>query len=267
MAAPAAADRRYVPSAQRPLHRKPKRLPYPLNIYQTYVGKKWVMAITGLMLVGFVLVHMLGNLKLYLGVVTFEGEQVYDADAYAHTLRVLFEPVFPAGSVLWLLRLGLIAAFGLHIHAAYSVSRSSMVANRQYESKRDWVAANFASRSMRYTGIIVAAYLIFHLADLTWGWVSPDWEHGAVQSNVVNSLSNPLIALIYVVANVAVAVHLYHGMFSLFQTLGINNPSYNWLRRGTATGVAALILIGNISFPLAVLAGIIDYDPSLVTAH
>ncbi len=267
MAAPAAADERYTLSADRPLNKKPKRLPWPMSIYQTAVGKKWVMAVTGLMLVGFVLVHMFGNLKLYLGVVTHNGEQIYDADAYAHTLRELFVPVFPSGLVLWLMRIGLIFAFGFHIHAAYSLTRSNWVANRQYESKRDWLAANFASRSMRYTGVIVGLYLVFHLADLTWGWITPDWEHGAVQHNVVESLSNPLIATVYIVANIAVSIHIYHGMYSLFQTLGLSNPGYNWLRQGTATVIALAILIGNVSFPIAVLTGIIDFDPSLVAAH
>lgn len=267
MAAPASAERRYVSSAERPLHSKQKKLPYPFSIYQTYVGKKWVMAITGLMLVGFVLAHLFGNLKLYLGVVTYEGQPMYDADAYAHALRTLFEPIIPAGWTLWALRIGLIGAFGLHIHSAYSLTRSNMVANRAYESKRDWVAATFAARSMRYTGIIIGLYLIFHLADFTWGWIYSGWEHGAVQSNVVGSLSNPLIALIYIVANVAVSIHLYHGMYSMFQTLGASNPNWNWLRRGTASAIAAIVLIGNVSFPLAVLTGIIDFDPSLVMAH
>ncbi|MDH5519812.1 MAG: succinate dehydrogenase, partial [Acidimicrobiia bacterium] len=131
----------------------------------------------------------------------------------------------------------------------------------------DWLAANFASRSMRYTGIIVLAYLIFHLADLTWGWIpSTEWERGEVQANVVNSLSNPVVAIVYIVANVLLAVHIYHGVYSMFQSLGINNPAYNGLRRGLATTLAVIILVGNVSFPIAVLTGIIDYDPSLLSA-
>lgn len=265
MAAPTAAKNGYSNSADRPLRPKPRKLPFPFSIYQTNVGKKWVMGITGLALVGFVVAHMIGNLKLYLGVVEHNGELVYDMDAYAETLRNLLVPVMPHGVVLWIMRIGLIVAFGLHIHAAYSLTRSNMVANRAYQSKRDWLAANFAARSMRYTGVIVLFYLLFHLADLTWGWISPDWQHGAVQSNVVNSLSNPIIALIYIVANIAVAIHIFHGLYSMFQTLGISNPNYNWLRRGVASGIAAIILIGNVSFPLAVLTNIVQYNPSLVT--
>jgi succinate dehydrogenase / fumarate reductase cytochrome b subunit len=210
---------------------------------------------------------MIGNLKLYLGVVEHNGGMVYDADAYGAALRELLVPIMPHGVVLWLMRIGLIAAFGFHIHAAYALTRMNSQANRAYESKRDWLAANFASRSMRYTGVIVLAYLVFHLADLTWGWIpSTDWEHGAVQANVVNSFSNPIVALVYIVANVLLAIHIFHGVYSMFQTLGINNPSYNWLRRGLARGLALIILIGNVSFPIAVLAGLIEFDPSLVTA-
>ncbi len=266
MAAPT-ADRQALgsKSANNPLRVKGRDLPFPLNIYQTAVGKKWVMAVTGLMLVGFVIAHMLGNMKLYLGVVEHNGEMIYDADIYAEFLRELLVPLAPHGVVLWLLRLGLLAAFGLHIHSAYSLTRMNASSNRTYESKRDWLAANFASRTMRYTGTIVLAYLIFHLADLTWGWIpNTEWEHGAVQSNVVNSLSNPAIALIYIVANIMVAVHLYHGVYSMFQSLGINNPQYNGLRRGIATGLAVVILLGNVSFPIAVLFNIIDFDPALL---
>lgn len=263
MAAPTAVSS--ANSATRPIRPSKKRLPFPLSLYQTAIGKKWVMAVTGIMLLGFVVAHMAGNLKLYLGVVEHNGEMIYDADVYGEFLREILVPIFPHGVFLWLLRFGLIAAFGFHIHAAYSLTRMNLVSNNPYESKRDWLAANFASRSMRYTGIIVLAYLIFHLADLTWGWIpNTDWQYGEVQSNVVNSLSNPIVAIIYIVANILLAVHIFHGVYSMFQSLGINNPQYNQLRRGIASGLALIILIGNVSFPIAVLTGIIDYDPSLL---
>jgi len=253
-------------SAERPIRAKSREAPFPLSLYQTAVGKKWVMAVTGIMLLGFVLFHMFGNIKLYLGVIEHDGEMLYDVDIYAEGLRELLTPIFPRTWLLWLLRGGLIAAFVLHIHSAYTLTRMNAAANIAYQSKRDWLAANFASRSMRYTGIIVAAYIIFDLADLTWGWMPHyGWERGEVQANVVNSLSNPVVAIIYIVANIMLAVHIYHGVYSMFQSLGINNPNYNSLRRGLATALAIIILIGNISFPIAVLTGIIDYDPSLVS--
>ncbi len=266
MAAPTAAEQASgTTSASRPIRPAIRRRPFPFNLYQTAVGKKWVMAITGIMLLGFVLYHMFGNIKLYLGVIEENGEMVYDIDVYGEFLRELLVPLFPRTWFLWLLRFGLIGAFVFHIHAAYSLTRMNLATNNAYESKRDWLAANFASRSMRYTGVIVLAYLVFHLADLTWGWIpNTDWERGEVQANVVNSLSNPVVAAIYIVANVMLAIHIFHGVYSMFQTLGINNPQYNRLRRSLAATLALAILVGNISFPIAVLAGVIDYEPSLL---
>ena len=248
-------------SAEKPINDSKKPLPFPLNLYQTAVGKKWVMAITGLMLLGFVLTHMIGNLKLYIGIVTHNDMREYDADVYGEFLRELLVPILPRGYFLWLLRGGLVAAFALHIHSAYSLTRMNLKSNRAYESKRDFLAANFASRSMRYTGTIVGLYIIFHLADLTWGVnLGYEWERGAVQANVVGSFSNPVIAATYIVANIALAIHIFHGTYSMFQSLGINNPRYNNLRKGIAKGFAGLILIGNISFPIAVLSGVIEHN-------
>jgi succinate dehydrogenase / fumarate reductase cytochrome b subunit len=266
VAAPTAPDAGAgVKSANRPIRPAVRRLPFPLNLYQTAVGKKWVMAATGLMLLGFVLFHMFGNIKLYIGVIEHDGHPIYDIDLYAEGLRELLVPIFPRTWLLWLLRFGLIGAFALHIHSALTLTRMNQTSNRTYADKRDWLAANFASRSMRYTGIIVGLYLVFHLADLTWGW-GPwyDWERGAVQANVVNSLSNPGIAAIYIVANVALSVHIFHGAYSMFQSLGINSPQYNYLRRHIARALAVIILIGNVSFPIAVLTSIVEFDPSLL---
>ncbi len=251
-------------SGDKPVRSKAKDLPFPLNLYQTAVGKKWVMAITGIMLLGFVLFHMIGNLKLYIGTVehlNHEGEYVadYDIDIYGEFLRDMLTPLLPRTYALWGLRLGLIAAFGLHIHSALTLTRMNVQSNTAYASKRDWLAANFASRTMRFTGIIVLLYLFFHLADLTWGWMPwYDWERGEVHNNLVGSMSNPIVALVYIAANVVLAIHIFHGAWSMFQSLGINNPRYNSLRRGFAGGFALLILVGNISFPISILAGIVD---------
>ncbi|MEL7209596.1 MAG: succinate dehydrogenase cytochrome b subunit [Actinomycetota bacterium] len=248
-------------SALRPLRSKKRELPFPLNLYQTAVGKKWVMAVTGIMLLGFVVFHMLGNMKLYIGAVQEEGVWHYDADIYGEWLRDLLVPLFPRTWFLWLLRFGLIGAFGLHIHAMYSLTRLNMASNKVYTSKRDWLAANFASRSMRYSGIVVLAYLVFHLADLTWGIIPGyDYQRGHVHENVIGSLSNPIVAVVYIVANVLLAVHIFHGAYSMFQSLGVSNPTYNRLRRQLATALAGIILIGNVSFPIAVLTNIIDLD-------
>ena len=235
------------------IRRRPRPLPWPLNIYQSAVGKKYVMAITGIGLLGFVLVHMIGNLHLYEGPV-----QVHE---YAEALRDLGGHLVPRTLILWLLRLGLIGLFAVHIHSAVSLSRMSHKADNAYAGKRDYIAANFASRTMRWTGPIVLLYLLFHLADLTWGWwLGDDYVRGDVYHNVYESMSSLPVAIIYVVANVALAVHIFHGAWSMFQSLGINNPKFNGMRRGIAGGLAGLILVGNLSFPIAVQTGLIDQD-------
>ena len=248
------------PSGPQRIRKPQKPLPFPLNLYQTAVGKKWVMAVTGVMLIGFVLGHMFGNIKIYIGPVAENGVWEYDLDVYAEYLRELLVPLFPRTWFLWLLRFGLIGAFGLHIHAAYTLSYLNSKANRSYKSKRDWQAANWASRTTRYTGTVILLYLIFHLADLTWGLLSSDWERGHVQANVVNSMSNPIVAAFYMIATVALAIHLFHGVRSMFQTLGLNNPRFALIRQGLQYGIAAIVLIGNLSFPIAVLTGLVDAD-------
>ncbi len=250
-------------SSDAPLRAKGKELPFPLNLYQTAVGKKWVMALTGIMLLGFVVFHMVGNLKLYIGQVEHlnaEGEYKldYDINIYGEYLRELLVPLLPRTYALWGLRFGLIGAFALHIHSALTLTRMNQVSNVAYSSKRDFIAANFASRTMRVSGIIVFFYLIFHLADLTWGWTSDEWVRGHVYENMVNSMSRPIVALVYIFANILLSIHIFHGAWSMFQSLGINNPKYNALRRGFAAGLAGLILLGNISFPLAILSGVVD---------
>jgi succinate dehydrogenase / fumarate reductase cytochrome b subunit len=236
-----------------------KRKPFLVDLYSTAVGKKYVMAITGLIGVGFVVVHMIGNLKIYLGLVNHSGEREYDIDVYGEFLRELAVPLLPRTYVLWGLRLVLIGALLLHLHAAYSLTMMNRRARPVgYQSPRHYVAANFASRTMRWTGIIVLLFLIWHLADFTWGWVNPDFVRGAVYRNVDASLSRLPVAALYVVANIALGIHLFHGFWSLFQSLGWNSPRFNQWRRAAAVGIATVIVVGNVSFPVAVQAGIIQ---------
>jgi succinate dehydrogenase / fumarate reductase, cytochrome b subunit len=235
--------------------RSKKRKPFLLDLYSTAVGKKYVMAITGIIGIGFVVVHMIGNLKMYLGVV--DGE--YDIDTYGEFLRELLVPLLPRTYALWALRLVLIGALILHLHAAYSLTMMNRRARPvKYQSKRDYVAADFAARTMRWTGIIVLLFLVWHLADFTWGWVNPDFQRGFVYRNVDASLSRLPVAILYIVANIALGIHLFHGTWSLFQSLGWNNPRFNVWRRGLATGIATIIVVGNVSFPIAVQAGIVQ---------
>ncbi len=241
----------------KPVSRRPARqLPYPLNIYQSAVGKKWVMAITGIAFMGFVFAHMIGNLKMYLGPVEY--------DHYSEGLRELLYPILPKQAALWLLRSGLIVALILHLHSAYSLT----IMNRRsrptaYQSRRDYIAANFASRTMRWSGIIVLAFIGFHILNLTTGTVAaPGFEHGTVYANLVHSLEQPWVAFIYIASNLALGVHLYHGAWSLFQSLGANNPKLNAARRGFATVFTAVVIGLNLTFPVAVLAGVVSLPGS-----
>ena len=243
-----------------------KKRPFVLDLYSTAVGKKYVMAVTGLIGIGFVLTHMIGNLKMYLGVVTEGNERAYDIDVYGEFLRNLLVPILPHTIFLWLLRGVLIAAVALHIHAAIGLTNMNHNARAvKYQSARDYQVANFASRTMRWTGTIVSLFIVWHLADLTWGFVNPDWVQGATYYNLDQSLSRLPVAILYIVANIALGIHLFHGTWSLFQSMGWNNPRFNAWRRNIAIGTAALIVAGNVSFPIAVMAGVVEYDPAAVT--
>jgi succinate dehydrogenase / fumarate reductase cytochrome b subunit len=226
-----------------------------LDLYGTAVGKKYVMAVTGIMMMGFVVAHMIGNLKMYLG--------AEDLNHYAEFLKNLLYPLAPKGVTLWLMRAGLIGALLLHLHAAYSLTQLNRHARAvRYQSARDYQIANFASRSMRLTGLVVLLFIVWHLLDLTFGSVnaigtSGDFVKADVYGNVVRSLDRIPVAIFYVLANLALGVHLYHGAWSIFQSLGWNNPRFNKWRRGFATGLAAIVVIGNVSFPVAVLAGVV----------
>jgi len=237
-----------------------RRKPFLVDLYSTAVGKKYVMAVTGLIGIGFVIGHMIGNLKMYIGTISEGGERVYDIDIYGEFLRELLVPILPRTYFLWGLRLVLIGALLLHLHAAYTLTLLNRHARPvKYQSSRDYVAANFASRTMRWTGIIVLLFLAWHLADFTWGWLNPGFERGLVYRNVDASLSRIPVAALYVVANIALGIHLFHGTWSLFQSMGWNSPRFNKWRRALATGVATTIVVGNVSFPVAVLAGIVQH--------
>ena len=234
-----------------------RRRPYLLELYSTAVGKKYAMAITGLGLLGFVFFHMIGNLKMYFG--------ASDLNEYAHFLEKLLYPLMPERATLWLLRFGLIAMVLIHIHAAYSLT----VLNRKarpvgYQSPRDYQIASFASRTMRMTGIIVALFIVWHLLDLTFGVVN---DHVGtkdadglkdVYGAVVHSFERVPVSIFYILANLALGTHLFHGVWSLFQSMGWNNPRFNQWRKAIAVGIASIIVIGNVSFPIAVMTGVVS---------
>jgi succinate dehydrogenase / fumarate reductase, cytochrome b subunit len=229
---------------------RPRHRGHPLvRFWQSAVGKKWVMALSGIVLLGFVLGHMVGNLKIYLGPTHL--------NTYAEWLRTFGEPALPRTVVLWIVRVGLLAAFVLHIVAAYQLTRMNQRARGAYQAPRDYVAANFASRTMRWTGVIVGLFVIFHLADLTWGSANPHFVRGDVYDNVFASFERVPVAIIYIVANLALAFHIFHGTWSMFQSLGWNNPRFNIYRRYFAAAFAIVIGIGNVSMPLLIVTGVV----------
>lgn len=228
-----------------------KKSPFLIEFYRSALGKKYVMAVTGIIGLGFIFFHMVGNLKMYLGPVDFND--------YAEYLRNLLVPLLPRTVFLWLTRSVLIAAVVLHIHAAYSLTVMNHKARTVgYKSKRDYIAANYASRTMRWSGVIVLLYIVWHLFDLSWTGTGYHYHRGDVYGNVAQSLHRPWVAAIYIVANLALGLHLFHGAWSLFQSLGWNNPRFNKWRRWFAGAFAAVIVVGNVSFPIFILAGVVS---------
>lgn len=215
------------------------------------------MALTGIGLLLYVLAHLVGNLKIFLGANEF-GE--YEIDLYGEALRTLGGDLVPHGAVLWLMRIGLLSAFVIHIGASAILTRRNWDAkgDERYEHQRNYAAANYASRTMRWGGTIILLFVLFHIADLTLGWANPEFEHGAVYHNIITSLTRTPVAILYLVAQFALAFHIYHGGWSLFQSLGWQNPKFNGWRKGFAAGFAALIFLGNVAIVVAVWSGVVS---------
>ena len=229
-----------------------RKLPWVLEFYRSDVAKKWIMALSGIILLGYIAAHMMGNMKIYFG--------PDEINHYGESLRELGGDLVPKTHLLWIMRIGLTAAFAVHIHAAYSLTRTNLQARGRvrYDAPRQYLAANYASRTMRYSGVIVLLFLLFHLADLTWGTTNPDFVRGDVYNNLIASFERVPVAALYIVANLALGLHILHGVWSLFQSIGSNNPVYNKWRRYLAWGFTAVIVLGNLSFPIAVQLGIIS---------
>lgn len=218
-----------------------------LALYKSSLGKKYIMAITGLMGFGFVLMHMLGNLQIYQGQVN----GVYALDKYAETLRSF-------GPMLYVARVGLLTIVIVHIVAAWQLTAMSHRGRPVKYHK--WVAtgSDYASRTMRVSGPILLLFIIYHLLDFTFGVVNPGFQAGNVHENVIRSFSNPFISIFYIVAMLSLGIHMYHGLWSLFQTLGANNPKYDGLIRAFAASSTVLVVVGNISIPVCVMLKVVQ---------
>lgn len=218
------------------------------SFFASSIGKKIVMAVTGIILVGFVVGHMAGNLQIYM----HPHDGVHPLDAYGAFLKTMLH-----GGGIWLARAVLLGAAGAHIWAAAGLTRMNMAARPVGYREVQHQQSTLASRMMRVSGFIVLAFLIFHLLNLTTGQWHPggEFEHGKVFQNVVTLFSVPWVSGFYIVAMLALFGHLRHGVWSMLQTLGLSHPRYNGLREKLALGVSILVVGANISFPLAVLFG------------
>jgi succinate dehydrogenase / fumarate reductase cytochrome b subunit len=213
-----------------------------MAFWRSTIGKKIVMAATGLIMVAFVIGHVLGNLLAFAG-----AEHINAYSAFLHG----------TGELLWAVRLVLFVSVILHIVAATQLTLIERAARPVGYARRQYQAATIASRTIRWGGVLLAVFIVFHLLHMTTGTVHPDFREGDVYHNLVTGLSVPWVAAFYVVAMLALGLHLYHGAWSSFRTLGLDKPSANPLRRPIVAGLAILVAALFAAIPLAVVAGIL----------
>lgn len=225
------------------------------TLYRTTVGKKVLMAVSGVVLFGFVFSHMIGNLKMLFPV---DADGHYPMNVYAEFLRDFGYPLLPHSGFLWLFRLLLIGAVVLHIAMALQLSQRSKAARPKAYAKQQDLSLTYASRTMRWGGVIVLLFIVYHILHFTTGQAHPEFVYGAVHQNYVSAFQSPLIFGVYLIAQTALAFHLYHGVWSFFQTLGLSHPKYDRLRRTAAAAFAVVIFIGFLTPATLVLAGVIS---------
>lgn len=215
-----------------------------LTFWHSAVGKKVVMAITGIIGIGFVIGHMTGNLLIFRG-----AEAI---NAYGRFLHG------PAGELLWVVRVVLIVAVILHVIAAYQLTQQSHAARPQNYVKREPQVSTLASRLMRWGGLLLLIFIVFHILHFTTGTIRPGvFVPGDVYTNVVTSFQIWWVALFYVVAMIFLGLHLYHGAWSSFRTIGASGRSPNPLRRQIAAAIAFIVWLGFTLVPVAVFVGVV----------
>jgi succinate dehydrogenase / fumarate reductase cytochrome b subunit len=223
-----------------------------LTLYRSTIGKKIIMAVTGLVLVVFVIGHMAGNLQVFVGASRM--------NAYAAFLK-------STGELLWLVRFALLAAVLLHILMAWQLTRAKQAARPTNYTRRDSQVSTLASRTMRWGGVLLLVFIVFHILHFTTGTVfpvasKPDAMYPAfsehdVYGNVISAFRNPWVTLFYVVAMFFLLLHLFHGAWSSVRTLGLSKPSPDPLHRRVATLIAVVVWLGFTAVPVAVLFGVI----------
>ncbi len=212
----------------------------PVTFWQSTNGKKVVMAVTGVIMFGFVVGHMLGNLQMY--------EAPEHINAYGHFLHSL-------GELLWLERGILLLAIALHIIATIQLALRSKAARPVGYSRRQAINSSYASRTMYWSGPIVLVFIIFHLLQFTAGYLHPQAQFvaGDVYGNVVSGFQVWWVSAWYIFAICLLGLHLSHGLWSMFQSVGLGHPRLTPYLRTAARAVAILIVLGYISIPISVL--------------
>jgi len=217
--------------------------------YRTTVGKKVLMAITGFILLGFVIVHMIGNLKAFLGPEYF--------NTYAEELRALGAPFFGHEQALWVFRVVLMGAVLIHAFFGIQLWLLSRRARPVGYEKTPHLETTPASRTMRWGGLLIAVYVTYHIMHFTTGNAHPDFIPGDAYHNLVVGFESLLAAGAYVAAVLILSLHLFHGTWSGLQTLGLNHPKYNAWRRGIAAALAIVLFVGFAAVPVAVQLGVL----------
>src|SRR5262245_24669262 len=208
------------------------------------LGRKVVMAVTGIVLVGFVVGHMAGNLTLFLGPAAI--------NQYALFLRE-----FLHGAGLWIARAVLLASVGLHIWAATSLTLDSRAARPVGYRSMSHQESTYASRTMMWSGPLLALFIVYHLAHLTFGSAHPAFVEGDAYHNLVVGFSVPWVSGLYIVAMLCLGLHMYHGVWSMLQTLGLSHARWNRVRSAFSALCTAAVVLGNISIPVAVLLRVV----------
>ena len=217
------------------------------------IALKLLMAVTGLIFVGFVLAHMYGNLKV------FEGQQAFDL--YAHHLRTIGEPILPFGGLLWVTRAVLLASLAGHAYAAFALwSRAHQARNQRYAVRRA-VASTLSSKTMRWGGLALLLFVVFHILHLTTGTIDVSDNPESSYVRMVRSFEpgNWWVAVIYLLAIGALAMHLRHGVWSASQTLGLTNTERSRRAAQLPGLVLAVVIAGGFALvPLAILFGVVS---------
>jgi succinate dehydrogenase / fumarate reductase cytochrome b subunit len=205
------------------------------------IGKKVLMAASGVALFGFLLAHLSGNLIVYRGPEAF--------NAYAEFLQ--------HNPLLWPARLGLLALVGVHIWASTSLTLANKAARPVAYREVERAASTYASRTMWWSGPLLALFIVYHLLHMTVGSAHPQFIRGDAYHNFVTGFAVPWSSGFYIVAMLCLGLHLRHGVWSMLQSVGLSHPRYDAIRERVATAFAAFVVVVNISFPVAVLAGIV----------